>query len=126
NFDPSHLHHQFVDPTLFLERFSDRIYHVHIKDAVRRLDGQRGILGSHLEFGDPRRGWEFRMPGHGGIDFEEIVRVLNRIDYAGPLSVEWEDNGMDRATGVREAAAFVRRLDFPTLSQKFDGAFKRS
>src|SRR5437868_12088521 len=39
NFDPSHLHHQFVDPVAFLEEFPDRIYHVHVKDSIRRLAG---------------------------------------------------------------------------------------
>jgi sugar phosphate isomerase/epimerase len=125
NFDPSHLHHQFVDPALFLDTFADRVYHVHIKDAARRLDGRSSILGSHLDFADPRRGWEFRTPGRGGIDFEEIMRALNRIGYTGPLSVEWEDPGMDAAHGAREAAEFVRRIDFPPSQQAFDAAFKR-
>jgi sugar phosphate isomerase/epimerase len=126
NFDPSHLHHQFVDPVLFLETFADRIYHVHIKNSARTLNGRTSILGSHLDFGDPRRGWDFRTPGRGGVDFEEIVRALNRSGYNGPLSVEWEDSGMDRTHGAPEAAAFVKRLDFPPSERAFDAAFKRS
>lgn len=126
NFDPSHLYHQFVDPVLFLETFADRIYHVHVKNAVRTLNGRTSILGSHLDFGDPRRGWDFRTPGRGGIDFEPIVRTLNRIGYTGPLSVEWEDSGMDREHGAPEAAAFVRRLDFSPSSVAFDAAFRRA
>lgn len=125
NFDPSHLHHQFVDPSLFLETFKDRIYHVHIKDAARMLNGRSSILGSHLEFDDARRGWEFRTPGRGGIDFEEIMRALNHIGYTGPLSVEWEDSGMDRAYGAREAAEFVKRIDFAPSQRAFDAAFQQ-
>jgi len=125
NFDPSHLHHQFVDPVLFIEIFADRIYHMHVKNAVRTLNGRSSILGSHLDFGDARRGWDFRTPGRGGVDFEEIIRALNRIGYSGPLSVEWEDSGMDRAQGAPEAAAFVRRLDFQPSQQAFDAAFKQ-
>jgi sugar phosphate isomerase/epimerase len=125
NFDPSHLYHQFVDPVLFIETFADRIYHVHIKNAVRYLNGRNSILGSHLDFGDPRRGWDFRTPGRGGVDFEEIIRALNRIGYDGPLSIEWEDSGMDRQHGAPEAAAFVRRLDFAPSQQAFDEAFKQ-
>jgi sugar phosphate isomerase/epimerase len=63
NFDPSHLHHQFVDPVLFLETFADRIYHVHVKENVRHLDGRTSILSSHLNFGDARRGWDFVSAG---------------------------------------------------------------
>ena len=126
NFDPSHFYHQFVDPVLFIETFADRIYHVHIKNSIRNLNGRNSILGSHLDFGDPRRGWDFRTPGRGGVDFEPIVRVLNRIGYDGPLSVEWEDNGMDREHGAPEACAFVRNLDFQPSSRAFDAAFKQS
>jgi len=125
NFDPSHLLWQGVDPVEFLRAFPDRIFHVHIKDAIVSLNGRTGILGSHLDFGDPRRGWEFRSPGRGGVNFEEIVRTLNAIGYDGPLSVEWEDSGMDREHGAREAAEFVRRIDFQPSGSAFDAAFQK-
>jgi sugar phosphate isomerase/epimerase len=123
NFDPSHLVWQGVDPVEFIRAFPDRIYHVHIKDAIVTLNGRSGILGSHLNFGDPRRGWDFRSPGRGGVNFEEIIRALNAIGYDGPLSVEWEDVGMDREAGAREAAEFVKRLDFTPSKLAFDAAF---
>ncbi|MEX2315696.1 MAG: sugar phosphate isomerase/epimerase [Pirellulales bacterium] len=123
NFDPSHLHWQGVDPVEFLREFPDRIFHVHVKDAVVSLNGRSGLLGSHLNFGDPRRGWDFRSPGRGGVNFEEIIRALNQIGYEGPLSVEWEDSGMDREHGAREACEFVKRLDFEPSGAAFDAAF---
>ncbi len=123
NFDPSHLHWQLVDPVRFLKAFPDRIYHVHMKDAALTLDGESGILSSHLNFGQPGRGWDFRSLGRGGIDFEEIVRTLNQLKYAGPLSVEWEDAAMDRAFGAAEACEFVKSLQFPTSDRVFDEAF---
>jgi sugar phosphate isomerase/epimerase len=123
NFDPSHLHWQGVDPVEFIRAFPDRIYHVHVKDAVTTLDGKSGIVASHLNFGDPRRGWDFRSPGRGGVNFEEIIRALNNINYTGPLSVEWEDSGMDREFGAREACNFVKQLDFTPSGLEFDAAF---
>ena len=123
NFDPSHLHWQGVDPVEFIRAFPDRIYHVHIKDAITTLNGKSGIIASHLNFGDPRRGWDFRSPGRGGVNFEEIIRALNTIGYQGPLSVEWEDCGMDREFGASEAAAFVKRMDFTPSNVQFDAAF---
>ncbi len=125
NFDPSHLHWQGVDPVAFLNRFAKRIFHVHMKDAIVTLDGQSGILSSHLDFGDGRRGWDFRSLGRGEVDFEAIIRVLNRMNYQGPLSVEWEDSGMDREHGAREACRFVKDLDFPASKIAFDGQFDR-
>ena len=122
NFDPSHLIWQGIKPHLFLNDFIDRVYHVHMKDAAVTLDGRSGILGSHIDFGDLRRGWNFRSLGHGDVNFEEIIRVLNAYGYDGPLSVEWEDSGMDRIDGATEAAAFVRRVDFKPSAVKFDEA----
>ncbi|HWB20009.1 MAG TPA: sugar phosphate isomerase/epimerase family protein, partial [Phycisphaerales bacterium] len=126
NFDPSHLVWQGVDPVKFIDRFADRIAHVHMKDVIVRMDGERGILGSHLQFGDPRRGWEFRSVGRGDVDFEEIIRALNRINYRGPLSVEWEDAAMDREDGAAESCAYVRGLQFTPGQQVFDAAFSDS
>ena len=123
NFDPSHLHWQMIDVTKFLKIFSDRIYHTHMKDAAVTLDGESGILSSHLNFGSPGRGWDFRTLGRGGIDFEEIIRTLNFIDYQGPLSVEWEDAAMNREFGAEEGCEFLRKLQFPASDRVFDEAF---
>ncbi len=125
NFDPSHLIWQGVDPAEFIRRFRDRIFHVHMKDAIVKRDGRGGILGSHLNFGDPRRAWDFRSLGRGSVNFEEIIRALNEIGYTGPLSVEWEDSGMDRDHGAREACQFVRRMDFEPSRRAFDAAFDK-
>ena len=125
NVDPSHLEHQFLDSAAFVDEFADRIYHVHVKDSLRRLDGRRSILGGHLNFGEPARGWDFVSPGHGDVDFDAFFRALNRAGYAGPLSIEWEDSGMDRDWGAREALDFVRRTDFAPSSIAFDAAFSR-
>jgi sugar phosphate isomerase/epimerase len=126
NFDPSHLIWQGVDPVEFIREFPDRQYHVHIKDAIVTLNGKTGILSSHIDFGDARRGWNFRSPGRGGVNFEEIIRALNEIGYNGPLSVEWEDSGMEREHGAKEACEFVQKLDFAPSNVAFDAAFADS
>lgn len=121
NFDPSHLQWQGVDPAVFFHDFADRIYHVHIKDCYVRLDGKTGILGSHIPFGSLNRGWNFVSPGHGDVNFEFIVREANFANYQGPFSVEWEDNGMDRIFGAREALEFTHQIDFDPSNVAFDG-----
>jgi sugar phosphate isomerase/epimerase len=122
NFDPSHLIWQGITPHVFLKDFIDKVYHVHMKDAAVTLDGRSGLLGSHIDFGDLRRGWNFRSLGHGDVNFEEIIRVLNAYNYQGPLSVEWEDSGMEREYGAKEAAEFVKKIDFRASDIKFDDA----
>jgi sugar phosphate isomerase/epimerase len=126
NFDPSHFAHQFLDSAAFVQEFADRIYHVHVKDSKRTLDGRSSILGGHLNFGEAGRGWDFVSPGHGDVDFESLFRALNRIGYEGPLSIEWEDAGMDREWGAQDALAFVRRSDFTPSTLAFDAAYERS
>lgn len=124
NFDPSHLYWQMLDPVAFVYEFHDRIYHMHVKESARNLDGRNSILASHLYFGDHRRGWDFVSPGRGGVPFERIFRALNTIGYQGPFSIEWEDNGMHREQGAPEALALVRRLDLSPSDVAFDAAFQ--
>lgn len=124
NYDPSHLGYQGVDYVRFIYEFSDRIFHVHMKDVYwSPVPKRSGVFGGHLNFGNPERFWDFRSLGHGSIHFEEIIRALNHINYQGPLSVEWEDSGMDREHGATEAAAFVKRIDFKPSEVAFDAAF---
>lgn len=125
NFDPSHLVWQGVDPVAFIDRFGDRIFHCHMKDVVVRPTGFGSILGSHLPFGDPRRSWDFRSVGRGDVDFDAIVRALNRARYRGPLSVEWEDPGMDREQGASESCGYLRSVDVAPAGGAFDSAFER-
>lgn len=123
NFDPSHLIHQFIDPAQFIDEFPDRIFNVHVKDSRLQLTGRNSILSSHLDFGDHRRGWDFVSPGHGDVKWDPIIRRLNRIGYQGPLSIEWEDSGMDREFGAQEAMRVVRNADYAPSNVAFDAAF---
>ena len=124
NFDPSHLLWQGVDPVVFCHDFIDRVYHVHAKDVKMNLNGRTGVLGSHITFGDMNRGWNFVSLGHGDVDFDAICRVLNQGGYTGPLSVEWEDSGMDRVYGATEACAYIKQYNFEASTMAFDSAIR--
>jgi sugar phosphate isomerase/epimerase len=125
NYDPSHLAYQGVDCVEFIDRLGDRVYHAHMKDvwwSDRPMPS--GVFGGYLPFGHRDRYWDFRSLGRGVVPFEEVIRALNRCGYDGPLSVEWEDSGMDREHGAAEACAFLRDLDFPMSDTVFDAAFR--
>jgi sugar phosphate isomerase/epimerase len=81
------------------------------------------MLGSHLQFGDPRRGWDFVSVGRGDVDFDAIMRSLNRAGYDGPLSVEWEDSGMDRDQGAAESCAYLQAIAVHPPGRGFEDAF---
>jgi len=126
NYDPSHFGYQGVDYVKFIDRFADKIFHVHMKDVGwSDVPVEAGVFGGHTEFGDPRRFWDFRSIGRGDIDFNKIIRALNRISYHGPLSVEWEDSGMDREQGAIESCDYVKQIDFSPSDIAFDSAFEK-
>jgi len=124
NYDPSHFAYQGVNYVDFIYKFADRIFHVHMKDVYwSDIPCEIGVFGGHSTFGDPRRYWNFRSLGRGKVKFEEIIRALNSIGYTGPLSVEWEDSGMDREQGAAEACRFVKAIDFKPSEVAFDANF---
>ncbi len=124
NWDPSHMFWQGIDVVDFIVEFADRIYHVDCKDTRKKpATGRAGILGSHLPWGDPRRGWDFVSTGHGDIPWEDSFRALNAIGYTGPISIEWEDAGMDRLHGAKEAVGYIRSLLWELPAGSFDDAF---
>ena len=126
NWDPSHMVWQGIDTVAFISDFADKIYHVDCKDTRMRMgNGRNGGLGSHLPWGDPRRGWDFVSAGRGDVPWEDAFRALAAIGYDGPISIEWEDAGMDRLFGAPEALATLKKLDFPASSTSFDAAFKQ-
>ena len=124
NWDPSHMLWQGFNPVDFIIEFADRIYHVDCKDTRMRMGSSKaGILSSHLPWNDPRRGWDFVSTGRGDVPWEDAVRALNFIGYAGPISVEWEDAGMDRLHGAPQGLEFVRSLLWEVPEGAFDDAF---
>lgn len=125
NWDPSHMVWQGIDPISFIWDFQDRIYHVDCKDTrLRTPNGRAGILGSMLPWGDPRRRWDFVSTGRGDVNWEDAFRALDAIGYTGPISIEWEDAGMDRLHGAAEAVKFVRSLQWELPTASFDAAFE--
>ena len=123
NWDPSHMVWQQIDPVSFIWDFKDRIYHVDCKDTrVRLTNGRNGRMGSHLPWADTRRGWDYVSTGQGDEPWEDAFRALNAIGYDGPISVEWEDAGLDRLIGAPEALEYVRKLNFEAPEAAFDAA----
>src|SRR5262249_12994921 len=107
------LHWQGVDPAEFIRRFGDRIYHVHVKDVAISLNGRSGLLGSYLPYDDPRRGWQPRSPGRGGLGWESIIRGLDAVGYRRPLAGGGGRRGASSSsasTSTPRRAATTRRF----------------
>ena len=124
NFDPGHLHWQFIDLVGFIREFGDRIYHSHAKECTRHLDGRNGVISGLLDFGDLRRGWDFAAVGHGEVSWEQIIRAMNAVGYDGPISVEWDDAHISREQAAQEAVGYLRRLSMDRAGGDFQSVFK--
>ncbi len=124
NWDPSHVVWQQIDLVGFLWDFRDRIYHVDWEDTRMKVgNGRGGRLSSHLPWRDPRRGWDFVSTSHGDVAWEDCFRTLTAIGYSEPISIEWEDAGMDRLVGAVLAVMATEASD-PSrepLACMFDG-----
>jgi len=77
----AHTSHQTLE---FIEKFSDKIVHVHISDNEGKYDSHRGI-------------------GHGNIDWKAIAEALRRIRYKGLIMLESFDH-------VEESLQIMRQL----------------
>ena len=111
NYDPSHLVWQRIDYVKPLEEFSDRIFHVHAKDA--RIDHARlddvGILATPLEYHTPK------LPGLGDVDWGRFFSVLSDTGYDGPVCIEVEDRAYERSlesrkASLRQSARFLQQF----------------
>lgn len=111
NFDPSHLVWQLIDPIIVVEKFSDKIFHTHLKDVEFNQGSlkENGILAVGRWSSDARS-WRFRVPGRGVIKWSELLGALIGRGYRGALSFEHEDPRMGLEEGAREARIFVSEL----------------
>ncbi|SPH25064.1 Inosose dehydratase [Defluviimonas aquaemixtae] len=91
-YDTGHLHFAGADPAAVLDKWGNRVSHVHFK-TVRQsvLDRIHAENGSFL---DAVAGGVFSVPGDadGCIDFQAITDLLKAQDYDGWIVVEAEQD----------------------------------
>lgn len=111
NFDPANLRLGGIDPVAFIAELGDRILHVHAKDCevVAHHAARSGLL-AHGAWNRRGRGFRFRVPGWGEMDWRRIISELQVASYHGVLAVEHEDPTMSRIEGLRQAVEFLKPL----------------
>lgn len=104
NFDPANLLLAGMDPVVFVAELGDRILHVHAKDGeVVAHQAPRSGLLAHGRWDRPDRGFRFRVPGWGDLDWKRLISELRLAGYDGVLAVEHEDPVIGRLEGLRKA-----------------------
>jgi sugar phosphate isomerase/epimerase len=118
NFDPANLLLAGMDPVVFIVELGARVRHVHGKDGerVRHAVDRSGML-AHGAWDRPGRGFRFRVPGWGDLDWRRILTELHVARYDGVIAIEHEDPTMGRLEGIRQA---VRHLEPLLLHDPID------
>lgn len=79
------------DPSMWAEKFKDRLYDVHLKDEDKATED-----GAPLEI------------GRGVTDIPAFLKTMIKIKYTGYLSLEYEKDGKDPLPGAAESFGYVR------------------
>ena len=89
-FDSGHLAYCGEDYMSVLNKYVDRIKHVHLKDIRPEVIDK--VKKEHLSFLQGVRLGTFTVPGDGAIDFAPIFAVLEKAGYEGYVLVEAEQD----------------------------------
>jgi len=89
-FDTGHMLFGGGDVMRVLNRWADRVSHVHYKDI--RPEIVADIRANDRSFLDAVIAGAFTVPGDGCIDFAEVTAKLKSMDYAGWIVVEAEQD----------------------------------
>lgn len=98
NYDPSHLVLQFMDYTLPIRNYPDKLFHVHAKDM--RIDQDK--LDRHGAFSYPHFWHTPKIPGLGSIDWGRFFSYLTDSGYQGAVCVEVEDRAFEKSPELRK------------------------
>lgn len=89
-FDTGHLLFGGADVMRTLDRWADRVHHVHFKDI--RPEVVKDVRDNRRSFLDAVIAGAFTVPGDGCIDFQAVTDKLKAMDYNGWIVVEAEQD----------------------------------
>lgn len=105
-FDTGHLAFAGIDPATVLDKYIDRIAHVHLKNVRPRI--VRQVREEGLSFGQAVRAGVYTVPGdpEGGVDYPPLLQRLAEQGYTGWYVIEAEQDP-DKAN-PKEYASLAR------------------
>jgi len=89
-FDTGHLLFGGGDVMATLDRWGDRVHHMHYKDIRPAI--VKDVRENNLSFLDAVIAGAFTVPGDGCIDFQAVTHALKAMDYHGWIVVEAEQD----------------------------------
>lgn len=88
--DTGHADAGGYDYAKLIDRFGDRVVHIHLKDV--RADVIADVRSIDRSFNEGVRAGMFTVPGDGRIDFRPLANFVRRSGYSGWLIVEAEQD----------------------------------
>ncbi len=88
--DTGHAHAGGFDYANLIERFGDRIVHIHLKDVRDAVIAE--VRRGDRSFNGGVRAGMFTVPGDGQVDFAPVADFVRRSGYRGWLIVEAEQD----------------------------------
>lgn len=89
-YDTGHFTFAGENPLLMLDKYADRVGHVHLKDM--RPEVVERVKAEGWSFLKAVREGAFTVPGDGAVDFDPILQKLSKAKYEGWLLVEAEQD----------------------------------
>lgn len=105
NYDPSHLVWQQMDEVKPIYDFSEKLFHIHLKDVKIFRDklNEVGIMAYPLEYHSPK------IPGLGDVNWREFFSALTSVKYRGPVCIEVEDKAFEGSEEDIKSAILTSR-----------------
>lgn len=97
------------DYAKLIERFGERVAHIHLKDV--RAAVMASVRSGDLSFNDGVRAGMFTVPGDGNVDFGPVVRFVCDSGYQGWIVVEAEQDPAKAAPRPAVTRAFLHLHD---------------
>jgi len=89
-YDTGHFTFAGESPLAVLEKYVDRVGHVHLKDMRRDIVDR--VQPEGWSFLQAVRNGAFTVPGDGCVDYDPIIKLLSEAKYEGWLLVEAEQD----------------------------------
>lgn len=108
--DTGHAQAAGFDYRQLLQRYGQRIVHIHLKDV--RADIMDAVRRQDLSFNEGVRRGMFTVPGDGCIDYSALADFVRTTEYRGWLVVEAEQDPQlaPPLPTVSRARAFIREV----------------
>lgn len=105
NYDPSHLVWQQMDEVQPIYDFSEKLFHIHLKDVKVYRDklNKVGIMAYPLDYHSPK------IPGLGDVNWRGFFSALTSVKYRGPVCIEVEDKAFEGSEEDVKSAILTSR-----------------